>query len=421
MSIRRPFALLFVVVAAALGLVACGGDGDDNASQSPAPAQTGTTEMSDGMSDVKSASPAADLRVALDSLLGEHALLAIAATQKGLDGDKDFEAAAAALDANSVELSEAIGSVYGDEAAKQFLDGPSLWRDHIGFFVDYTVGLAKKDMAAQQAAVDNLTGYSGAFSGFLAGATGLPQQALQDGIQMHIGQLKGQLDAYAAGNYDEAYGFARDAFTHMVMTGDTLAGAIQEQSPDTFPLEPATMSAADLRVTLDRLLGEHAILAMLATQKGLNGDADFEAIAGALDQNGVELSQAIGSVYGDEAADTFLNGPSLWRDHIKFFVDYTVALAKKDKAGQQEAVDNLTGYTGAFSGFLAQATGLPQDALQEGVTQHVMQLKGQLDAYAAGDYDEAYRLFREAYEHMVMTGDTLAGAIVEQNPDMFSE
>jgi hypothetical protein len=50
-----------------------------------------------------------------------------------------------------------------------------------------------------------------------------------------------------------------------------------------------------------------------------------------------------------------------------------------------------------------------------------MQLKGQLDAYAAGDYEEAYRLFRGAYKHMVTTGDTLAGAIVEQNPDMFSE
>ena len=50
-----------------------------------------------------------------------------------------------------------------------------------------------------------------------------------------------------------------------------------------------------------------------------------------------------------------------------------------------------------------------------------MQLKGQLDAYAAGDYEEAYRLFREAYRHMVMTGDTLADAIVQQNADMFSE
>ena len=421
MSIRRPFALLLVIVAAALGLVACGGDGDDDATQSPAPAQTGTTEMSDGMSGIAPTSPAADLRVTLDSLLGEHALLAIAATQKGLDGDKDFEAAAAALDANSVELSEAIGSVYGDEAAKQFLDGPSLWRDHIGFFVDYTVGLATKDKAAQQEAVENLTGYSGAFSGFLADATGLPQDALQDGLGEHIMQLKGQIDAYAAGDYDEAYGLTRDAFAHMIMTGDTLAGAIAEQSPDMFPLEPATMSAADLRVTLDRLLGEHAILAMLATQKGLSGDPDFEAIAGALDQNGVELSQAIGSVYGDEAGEQFLNGPSLWRDHIKFFVDYTVGLATKDKAAQQEAVENLTGYSGAFSGFLADATGLPQDALQDGLGEHIMQLKGQIDAYAAGDYDEAYRLFREAYKHMVMTGDTLADAIVQQNPDMFTE
>jgi hypothetical protein len=234
MSFRTPFALLLVVVAAALGLVACGGDGDDNLSQSPAPSQTETNEMSDGMSDVGTSSPAADLRVTLDTLLGEHALLAIAATQKGLDGDKDFEAAAAALDANSVELSEAIGSVYGEEAAKQFLDGPSLWRDHIGFFVDYTVALAKKDTAAQQEAVDNLTGYSGAFSGFLAEATGLPQQALQDGIQQHIAQLKGQLDAYAAGDYEEAHRLSREAYKHMVMTGDTLAGAIVEQNPDLF-------------------------------------------------------------------------------------------------------------------------------------------------------------------------------------------
>ena len=164
MSIRTPLALLAVIVAA-LGLVACGGNGDDDASQSPAPAQTGTTGgMSDGMSEIAAASPAADLRVALDTLLGERAARNRGHTE-GSRRRQDFEAAAAALDANSVELSEAIGSVYGDEAAKQFLDGPSLWRDHIGFFVDYTVGVAKKDTAAQREAVDNLTGYSGAFSG----------------------------------------------------------------------------------------------------------------------------------------------------------------------------------------------------------------------------------------------------------------
>lgn len=181
----------------------------------------------------------------------------------------------------------------------------------------------------------------------------------------------------------------------------------------------ATSAAADLRVALGTLLGEHALLAIAATQKGYDGDPDFEAAAAALDANSVEVADAIGSVYGDEAADTFLNGPSLWRDHISFFVDYTVALAKKDTAAQKEAVDDLIGYTGAFSGFLAQATGLPQAPLQEGVTEHVMQLKGALDAYAAGNYGKVPRLTREAYAHMVMTGDTLADAIVAQHPEMF--
>ncbi|MGH3024126.1 MAG: copper amine oxidase [Gaiellaceae bacterium] len=410
---------LLVLVLAALGLAACGGDDDGDTEGTPAQTGETTTEMPDGMGEATTMSPAADLRSTLDTLLGEHAMLAMFATQKGLAGDPDFEAIAGALDENSVELSEAIGSVYGDEAAQQFLDGPSLWRDHISFFVDYTVGLAKKDKAAQQEAVENLTGYTGAFSGFLAEATGLPQDAVQESITEHVMQLKGQIDAYAAKDYGQGYGLVREAYAHMFMTGDTLAGAIGEQSPDDFPLDPATEAAADLRITLNRLLGEHAILAMTATQKGLTGAKDFEAIAGALDENAVELSEAIGSVYGDEAAQQFLDGPSLWRDHISFFVDYTVGLATKDKAAQDKAVEDLTGYTGAFSGFLAEATGLPQDALQESITQHVMQLKGQIDAYAAGDYEEAYRLFREAYAHMVMTGDTLAEAIVAQNPDEF--
>jgi len=234
MRLRILFALL-AVVASALMLAACGGDEDETAADGPVPTQTGSTGTSDDMDmGTATASPAGDLRVTLDTLLGEHALLAIAASQKGLDGDPDFEAIAGALDRNSVEISEAIGSVYGDEAARTFLDGPSLWRDHIGFFVDYTIGLANDDKAAQQEAVDNLTGYTGAFSGFLAQATGLPQDALQEGLATHITQLKDALDAYAAGNYEQAYTLFREAYKHMVATGDTLATGIVQQNSDMF-------------------------------------------------------------------------------------------------------------------------------------------------------------------------------------------
>ena len=89
-------------------------------------------------------------------------------------------------------------------------------------------------------------------------------------------------------------------------------------------------------MTLDRLLGEHAVLAMNATNLGVTGSKAFPAAAKTLDRNSVEISQAIGSIYGAKAAKTFLDGPFQWRAHIGFFVDYTVALAKKDKPGAGE-------------------------------------------------------------------------------------
>ncbi|MGH3030040.1 MAG: copper amine oxidase, partial [Gaiellaceae bacterium] len=137
----------------------------------------------------------------------------------------------------------------------------------------------------------------------------------------------------------------------------------------------------------------------------------------ALDENTVALGEAIGSVYGDEAEQAFLE---MWREHIGFFVDYTVATAEDDQQGRQAALDKLAGYRAEFSQFLGDATGLPAEAISEGLQAHVDQLTGALDQYAAGDYEAAYATERGAYEHMWMTGDTLAGAIVQQNPDMFS-
>jgi hypothetical protein len=415
--------MLVVALAAAIlavSLAACGGgDGEDEGAAGGTMAGHGTTTMTDGGS-VSVESPATDLRVTLDRILGEHALLAAFATQKGYAGEPDFEAIAAALDANSADVGAAVGSVYGEEAGDQFLDGKLLWRDHIGFFVDYTVGLAKKDPAAQEKAVGNLMGYNQAASVFLSDATGVPRQAIADAFAEHITQLKGQIDAYAAGRYGAAYEELREAYAHMFMTGDALSGAIADQMPDEFPQGDATAPAADLRVTLGRLLGEHAVLAMVATQKGYAGAADFEEIAAALDANSVDIADAIAGLYGDEAGKAFLDGKNLWRDHIGFFVEYTTALAKGDAAGQKAAEGKLAGYVEAFSVFLSDATGLPLETVRANTQEHVMQLKGQIDAYAAGDYDEAYRLARMGYAHMYDVGTAIAGAVVAQSPSDYA-
>ena len=182
----------------------------------------------------------------------------------------------------------------------------------------------------------------------------------------------------------------------------------------THPSPSGTSQAANLRVTLDNLLGEHALLAMNATNAGYSGSKSFPAIAAQLDANSVALSQAIGSIYGKAAGNTFLNGKFMWRAHIGFFVDYTVALAKHDTAGQTKAVNNLKQYVSKFGTFLATATGLPVPAVQGDLLAHITQLKQQIDAYAAGQYTQAATIYDQAYNHMFMTGDTLAGAIAKQ-------
>ena len=176
----------------------------------------------------------------------------------------------------------------------------------------------------------------------------------------------------------------------------------------------APMTAADLRVALDNLFGEHAVLAMNATNAGITGSKSFPAAAKTLDNNSVALSKAIASVYGAKAGQTFLNGKYMWRDHIKFFVNYTVAKSKKDMAGQNKAVNDLKRYTVVFGNFLAGATGLPKLAVQNDLLGHVLELKGQLDDYAAGNYTKAAKHYHAAYNHMFMTGDLVAGAIAKQ-------
>ena len=190
--------------------------------------------------------------------------------------------------------------------------------------------------------------------------------------------------------------------------------AAQPHDHSSHALQAQGLTQSDLRALLGRQLGEHAALAMNATNLGVTGSKSFPAAAKALDRNSVELSQAIGSLYGPAAGKKFLDGPFQWRAHIGFFVDYTTALAKKDKAGQATAVKNLTTYTKMHGAFLAGATGLPKLAVQNDLLGHVLELKNQLDAYAAGNYTKAANLYRDAYAHMFMTGDLLAGAIAKQ-------
>lgn len=199
-------------------------------------------------------------------------------------------------------------------------------------------------------------------------------------------------------------------------TSEEMTSQKQAMTAKQMPLTDT--KAADLRVLLNALEREHVDLASTAVRNGFDGNPDFKASADQLDQNSQALAATVGSVYGKDAESKFL---TIWRSHIGYFVDYTVAAKKGDKAGMEKAVTNLGGYVEEISDFFSSANpNLPRQAVHDLVNEHVMLLKSAVDTYGAGDYAGSYMHQHEANEQIGEIADALSGAIVKQHPETFN-
>ena len=409
-------------LATAFALAPCGGQSSAGqgatTAASPTTAAAPTSPMSAEPSALDVETEAANLRVDLNYLLGEHIILASKATGAALGGRSDqFAAYGDLLNQNGTDLGALIGAAYGPEAEDEF---NRIWSAHNGFFVDYTTGVATGDQAMQDQAVEDLTTiYVPEFSALIAGATGLPEDAVAELTTDHVVQTKQIVDDQAAENWEAVYADIRVAYGHMQMIGDAIAPAIAEGNAEAFAGDPSN-AGVDFRVALNQLLQEHLYLASFATDAALGGRSDEFAAAGAtLNENGTDIGAAIGSLYGGDAEDQF---NQIWSAHNGFFVDYTTGVATDDQAMQDQAVDDLTTvYVPQFAEFLATATGLPEDALAELTTEHVLTTKAIVDAQGAQDFAAAAEADRTAGQHMRMIGDPLSAAIVAAVPDKFSE
>jgi len=357
--------------------------------------------------------PATQLRITLGQLLAEHAFLVLDAIRGTTLASPDASAAKAALDANSSDLTRAIGSVYGGTAANAF---DPLWRTHIDLILGYARAKASGDQAAMDADRAALDAYRRTFAAFLAKANpNVDASAEAEALRLHIEQLL----AYTDANFDRAYAAQRAAFEHMFMFGDQLALAIARQFPKRFSgANVAFAPAAELRVTLDRLLAEHLVLIAEATRAQLSSAPDRSAAAKAIADNTGELRVAVASVYGDAAGGAFVRA---WQQHIDAYLALVGDVATRDTAGRDASLAKLKGAEQAIVDFFGGAVpNLPRAALASMVQQHVAGLVAQLDAYAGGDYAGAYADVHDAYRHMFDIGRALAGGIAAQFPDRFA-
>ena len=180
----------------------------------------------------------------------------------------------------------------------------------------------------------------------------------------------------------------------------------------------APSSAADLRVALDLLLQEHTYLAGQAIGPVIAGQtAQADAAASVLDANTQQLGALVGSVYGQQTQQSFVQ---LWRRHLSDYVQYAQAGLKSDTATQQLAREDLLQYAQDTDTLLSGVNpDLPPGSIASGLTMHVEGTLQVIDALEAKDYVTAFTLGKQGADMTAMLGDPLASAIAQQFPAQF--
>ena len=179
------------------------------------------------------------------------------------------------------------------------------------------------------------------------------------------------------------------------------------------------LSAADLRLTVEQILGEHTWLAIDSSLAAAEGSSDVDAVLAAITANTTTLTGAIGLVYGPVGAGAV---DELWVMHTQFFLDWAVARATDDEPGMARAERRLHDYEVDFASLLETATAgaIPAEAAEGLLAAHVAQVLDVLDAHLDGDGAREQAAVHEAYSYARVVGGALAAGFAAQQPDVFT-
>jgi hypothetical protein len=360
---------------------------------------------------------AVQIRIATARALAEHAFLVIETMRTSADASDEFDAAVEALEDNTAEIEALMGGVLDPDEAEEF---GQHWRDHIAFLVDYARAIAEGDADATALAERQLHTYSTDFSALLVRVfPNLPADVVEGLVGEHISQLE-QVTSLSEGDYAAAYEAIRGTYAHMFAIGDGITvGALSRLGPEVEGRDTSFSPAVNMRLTLDRLLGEHTYLAAIVMRAELEGGEHLKAALGALGANSAELADQIDAIYGTAAASAFSD---LWTQHTSDYLDYVQARGDGDGGGQQAALDALAAYRSEFSTFLADANPhLDAATLESLLESHTHHLVRQVDAFADRDYGAAFDMLRAGYDQTEDLAAGLAGAIADQFPQMFPD
>jgi len=190
------------------------------------------------------------------------------------------------------------------------------------------------------------------------------------------------------------------------------------QATSTPPPSASAPAALSTRLALRDLWVEHVFWVRNYAVANQAGNArQAETAATQVLSNATAIANSIAPLYGQPAADQLLKLLGGHWGAIKHYSDASVA---KDKAGQQAAVNELTGNAKAIAAFLAKANPyLPEQTLLALLSAHGGHHVAQIDQLAARDYAGEAQTWQMMREHILGLADAMAAALVKQFPDKY--
>ncbi len=395
-----------MIAIVALAAAACR---DSSSGSHASGALTQPTQVAANAADSK----AADLRVRLDGLLGEHVIViaknSLAATANRSD---EYRGYATLLTTNGTDLSDVIGSAFGATAAAGF---DQIWSAQNNYYVDYTVGLVSHNATKSNGAASGLlNGFVPQFAQFMSSMSSIPLDPITELSREQVLETKAMIDDQAALNNAKTFADLQRAYAQASRIGDALASAIANKFPDKFPGDPAN-KAVDFRVALNNLLEEHSYLATMttsATAAGRNSEqaAALNALAANADALGTVFSQAFGTVIGTRF-------DQVWGARDAELVVYA---GSADAATRQAAFADLTmTFVAQFRSLIDDATNLAGAAVSNPIQLQIKATVRTIDDQRSQSATQVAGDDHTAAAAMIPMGDLIATAAVAKNPGKF--
>jgi hypothetical protein len=404
---------LLTAAVATFALVAADAQGFSTASSGLAASTSSTAGKHGGMGEHTTLSPG-EFRLTMERLLGQHAVLAVWLMRAPADvaagtEDAGFDAARAELQRDTREIAQAVAAMHGKKAGARFA---ALWRARASALEAYGTARAAGDEAGVAAAQQELAQTSdryGSLVAALAGSGDASAGQAAAGLQSRTAPLLAATDAYAAGQYPDAFTRARAAYSALFRQG---LAFVTEAAPSRARGSTAGFAgqATDLRSALGELFGEHAALAFDASRAVVSASPAAPATADALNVNTAAVVEAVRAALGPEAATAV---SQVWAAHIDALMQFAVAVAGDDDAAQARARAALDQFPARLGAVLAGVAGggLAARRLVASLRKHDQLLLQQVTAFAAEDYTSSAQLAYRGYDHMFSLARMLADAL----------